>query len=358
MLGVIGMTKRLKKLINHILEKNRNRSNNNKDKGFASSSNGENSKSNIPPSTVQPDELPIIILAEGICERLLGTKFEDLLLTDFNSQYSFTYADFGSRENICNKLNLIMNDIFRYLNLPPLVKLEVIHDYNDNDKNMGFFTTSSTKKTITIKIGRYYGPSNIIAVLCHECTHYFMEYYGFNCCDEEINERRTDVFSNLIGFSKLMEEGYEEIEITEGSGSYSKRKLYKIGYISADNCRAIRRHLLSQRIRINENRKKQLRTSEIKNELRKNYETAEILYKQLQSMDFNNQGISFDPKIVEKIQYALYEYEGRNIDSEIKEIKNVLDNEQRLSYIREKKLSAEKLCADLIRWAAIFQGNC
>ena len=51
---------------------------------------------------------------------------------------------------------------------------------------------------------------NMMAILCHECTHFFMEHYQLNVTDTELNEARTDTMAMLIGFRRQIISGYEE----------------------------------------------------------------------------------------------------------------------------------------------------
>lgn len=90
-----------------------------------------------------------------------------------------------------------------------------------------------------------------MAILCHECTHFFMQYNNLNWNDTELNERRTDIIACLIGFSKALSSGYEEREIINYKLGYNEIRHVMIGYISDKECKDLVDYLTYKRSIIN-----------------------------------------------------------------------------------------------------------
>lgn len=95
------------------------------------------------------------------------------------------------------------------------------------------------RKTITVRIKPFYSGENVIAILCHEVTHYFMEHYRLDLINTSLNEQRTDIAANLIGFNIIMILGYREIRKVTESWNARIIKRHRIGYITESDCRDI-----------------------------------------------------------------------------------------------------------------------
>ncbi len=191
--------------------------------------------------------LPSVSLAKGLTEKLIKKDLEGYLKKDFRAATYLSYGDYFSKRRTKDKLQALMLEIFLYLKLSPFVKLKIIYEGSkeDNFENqIGQYKTSFLNKTITLKISKELNPNNIISVLCHECVHYFMEVHNLNVGDINLNERQTDVLTNLLGFSKIMKEGYQKSLKIKDDGYLRTTTTTRVGYITSKECSEIRKYLI------------------------------------------------------------------------------------------------------------------
>ena len=168
-----------------------------------------------------------------------------------------------------------------------------------------------------MRIEDYYEPNNAVAILCHECTHYFMEYNRLNWNDTSLNEQRTDIVANLLGFSRIMSAGYKAgIKDINISGNVETTTKYKLGYITNEDCEDVGEFLEWFREQLREKQNTEREISGIMEKISKYIETAKTLAEQLEYIDLTkiNAGT---PERVAKIQGVLLEKGNRNISAEI-----------------------------------------
>lgn len=311
----------------------------------------------------EPDSSPAVIMAEGTCEALINKGLEYFLMSDFSSTTYFSYGDYGSREKTYQKLNLMMLEILKYLELFLDVGLNIVYDDGEVVRSIdqaGQYSSTLQQKTITVKIKNVYGPNNIVAIICHECTHCFMEYHGLNWNDTDLNERRTDVMANLIGFSRIMAEGYQKVSTAKEEGNIRINTTHKIGYITAAECDEVRKYILFRR---SEHQKQETKNDNLNNakaELGKHIEVAKTLHQQLTFIyQFNNKDFKnvTTPEQLVKLQETLLEYESRNIDGELQKCETTLNAGTEIQQIKDTNELAMKLCTDMLSWISVFQSN-
>jgi len=86
---------------------------------------------------------------------------------------------------------------------------------------------------INLRLSRDYTTEQIIAIVCHECTHHYLFSKGIRLEDEHENEILTDVAAIYLGFGNYIAEGYKP---TQKIVSYTSNghviRTSKIGYLS------------------------------------------------------------------------------------------------------------------------------
>ena len=248
------------------------------------------------------------------------------------------------------ELHLIYVNIMKHLNLPPFVNLIIQDDSGTiiDDKS------KAQERSITVKIKEYFQPSNIVAILCHECAHYFMEYHGLNMEDKHINEPRTDVVANLIGFNKIMSYGYRPIVTEQINGNIRTTTTHKIGYISDTDCVEIGKFLKVHRGEIKSIQAAAQKNGELKSQCRKLLETAKIFAQQLESIDFNTVNSSTYEHTV-KIQQVLLEKESINIETEIQKHEQSINKCTDTMQLEREKAALDQLCMTFLTWLKELQ---
>ena len=291
---------------------------------------------------------PVIIMADGIVSVLENKGLSDFLRKSFVPKTSFTMADFKDRKLMEEKTQQVFREILRYLELPPFyVRLSVSYDDNHDEqkanKKAGEYQNTPQQRIITLYFKKYYTPDIVLAILCHECTHYFMEAHFLNWKDTSLNEQRTDVTANLIGFNKIMTLGY----------GYSVD--YKIGYILQEDCEMLGRYLKDYQIKHHENIEKDAVLREKKDNIKRLLDTANTFEQQLDILDLKTITVT-DQSMLSLIQESLYEYENRDLVDEIEQFRKKAesDNVDELNIVIT---GLETLCEDMIRWYSAFQAK-
>lgn len=100
----------------------------------------------------------------------------------------------------------LINQILIHLNLP-IVDFKVNLDKR-NGEIAGQYFPSPFNPIINIYIKDNSTVQNIIAVICHECTHHFMHIHNIN--SNSNNETLTDALAIYLGFGKYIRAGYAQ----------------------------------------------------------------------------------------------------------------------------------------------------
>jgi len=225
---------------------------------------------------------------------------------------------------------------------------------------VGEYSNNAQNRTIALNIGIGYTPENVLAILCHECTHYFMETHLLNWEDADLNEQRTDVMANLIGFNQIMIDGYTGVSVITEEGqesfvNYQKTTSRKIGYISDDDCRILKELLPYFASKVKQARESHTRLIEVLVKLNRQIETASILEQQLSAIDIKNATIA-DHEALLEFQKCLCEYESRDMKAEINRFVEISESKN-LDLIEQAIQKADALCIDMLRWCKVFQGQ-
>ena len=297
-------------------------------------------------------------IAEGFCDMLEKRGLQRFLMRDFTTSTFLSYGDFDDRNITHKKLQGLLLDILRFLELPDVVALviEYVSDSGTNKTQVGSYSRESQVRTITVKIMDYYGPNNAVAILCHECTHYFMEYNRLNWKDTDLNEQRTDIVANLIGFNRIMIDGYRTIETVKVSGNIQTTTTHKIGYIDVKDCEDLGRFLEHRRKGLRAKQKAEQEFSEIRQKFMQHLDTAKTLVFQLEHIDFTRMN-NASPEHVAKIQAVLMEKETRNIPAELNRFERCLAGNPDMPKLDNEAEALSRLCTDLVLWLQVLQGR-
>ena len=291
---------------------------------------------------------------------------ERFLMRDYVPGVKIRRRDLKNPETARKKLHELLCDILKFLELPASVRLRI--DYgNDSEagkSQAGSYSRNAFDREITVKIQPFYGPANVLAIMCHEAAHYFMEYNRLNWNDTYLNEQRTDIVANLTGFSKIMREGYREIKSYETSFEPSfifitiktKTTTHRIGYIDVKDCADIGRFLAYFRKNLSARQEAKIQFDSLKQKTSEYIETAKTLAQQLEYVSVPDIK-ALTPEHVMKIQQVLAEKESRNIHAEILKHEETLKRVTDLEQMQKSHQEISRLCGELVSWASIFQGK-
>lgn len=295
---------------------------------------------------------PVLAIAEGTCDFFVSKGLERFLMKDYvESGIFFSEWNLFDKEGTQNKLYIEMRDMMSFLELPLFSRLIVEYNSNESSTEAGSYQRNyDYDRVIKINIRPYYSPYHIFAILCHECTHYFMEYNKLNWKDTELNEQRTDVIANLVGFNKVMLKGYREILTRQTA---NEKTTHKIGYITDKDCMDLAKFLKQRRKQIMQEKNKNQRLSELKRDIAKHIEAAKILSQQLEFFDFK-QLKADTPERLAEFQKVIMEIEARNISAEINKYERRLNKKMNFAELEENKVLLERLCTDLVQWQALL----
>jgi len=140
----------------------------------------------------------------------------DNYIAIFRSTIGTPYKNFLIPKELCKQLKhdfknaivikQLINRILVHLGLPNVdFKVNI---YNHNGKNAGQYLSSQYNPIINIYIKDNSTVQNVIAIICHECTHHFMYIHNMNYNNE--NEFVTDALAIYLGFGKHIRSGYAQ----------------------------------------------------------------------------------------------------------------------------------------------------
>ena len=304
----------------------------------------------------EEDITPAVSIAEGLCELMEKRGLGRFLNRDYTPSIYISYGDYADKTTRESRLRELLADILQFLELPGVVALsiEYVADSGIGTSKAGSYSRDASIRTINLQLRDYYGPNNAVAILCHESTHYFMEHNRLNWNDTDLNEQRTDIAANMIGFNRIMIDGYREMESVSFSGNIQTTTRHKIGYIAAKDCEDLGRFLMHYRAEMSEKLREEERLSELRTEIMKHLETARTLAGYLEYIDksaFNNA----TPEKIAELQRILMEMEARNIPAEIQKHEEALKGSLDLRQAEKLNQAVMKLCEELSLWLFVLR---
>ena len=139
-----------------------------------------------------------------------------------------------------NSIKLLVSEIMRYLNSPTLnidVDLRIRNESKYSSiGTAGQYQTSNFSKKITLYLKPDYTYFEVVAIICHECTHDYLLSNGIKIESEKENEVFTDVAAIYLGFERYIQTGYKETRRVKSVlwDPYSvQTEGVKIGYINS-----------------------------------------------------------------------------------------------------------------------------
>lgn len=274
----------------------------------------------------------IISLSDELSDILIHKNLGKYLKNDYVLPCNilhYWYSDHQLREMLVP----IMKAILTYLELPKIVDLHI--EFKDKNASTAgkYYTKNFYSKAISLYIDARQSGDSVLAALCHECTHYFMEYHGLQIADENENEIRTDIYANLIGFNLIMKRGYEPCNNI------------KIGYISSDSCSDIYNYLTYKRKILN-----------VIVEIKKNASVAEVLYEQVMLL-YNSIPHSKQSKSALKLTFSFQKFIIKDIPNIINDCKTVHTKTKIANMIIEANDTLCVLCTDISKYIHEFQSD-
>lgn len=173
---------------------------------------------------------------------MLHTKLGRKNMGSFRLRDHIKWEAINSQFNQKAMHNLV-TIIMRYLGLPPVrywVFVNTVKDSDDIDKAdpAGKYTLSIYNEVeIHVNLRPYYSYDEIMAILCHECTHHYLNYRNIRMGSDRSNERLTDVAAVYLGFGHYLANGYKEKVIRTTSKGHLTTKL---GYLNEAEIEYIR----------------------------------------------------------------------------------------------------------------------
>lgn len=132
-------------------------------------------------------------------------KLDHLLMSDYVFKTRITDRDKRDHAVLREKLNLMLHEMFRYLDLPPVYTVEIIPDEDMSIAPDLAAECVFGERVINFYLRSWYTPDQLTAMLCHECAHYFCLHYNMYVnSDTLLNEHFTDITACLMGFSRYM----------------------------------------------------------------------------------------------------------------------------------------------------------
>ena len=132
-------------------------------------------------------------------------KLTLLLLTDYRFTDRITRKDMADPESIRKKLDEMLQEMLRHLELPPVFTVAVIPDRDGAIAPDRGAECNFPQHRINFFLRGSETPETLTAMLCHECAHYFSYHHGmYEYKRFLLNEWNTDTVACLMGFSKYM----------------------------------------------------------------------------------------------------------------------------------------------------------
>ena len=191
-------------------------------------------------------------LAQECAELLKKRGMERLMLQDFEFQNRVSKKEIQDLQALQRKLQDMSAELAEYLHLAP-ISIDVMKGSDDKNAPSAAGDYVSGGRKIDFYVRDYYVEDQLKAILCHEFTHYFMDSNRFDdWSDRALNERRTDVMSSMIGFSKIMIEGYYVITKAKYRVfTWDVQSSSVVGYLNVSENKIVRKQLLKIRKQLN-----------------------------------------------------------------------------------------------------------
>jgi len=156
-----------------------------------------------------------------------------------------------------NSIHRIVMSIMRYLGIPNerlivCIRIDEDESFFNSSGPAGLYISGYRSSEISIMLKQSYTLYEIMAIICHECTHHYFRLRRVKCDDTQMNEILTDIAAIYLGFGYYILEGYTP-RYQETADGYQTARL---GYINAGEIEHVKE-------RINRLRKDTIRKSAV-----------------------------------------------------------------------------------------------
>lgn len=124
-------------------------------------------------------------------------------------------ANIYERFHKCNTDELVLialaHDILKHCGYKPAALYVKITQKNPNDNIAGQYSINRNTSIIEVRIHSHITEKEILAILIHECMHFFLRCRAITMLNTKENEYLTDITSVYMGFYKYMKKGYGRV---------------------------------------------------------------------------------------------------------------------------------------------------
>lgn len=292
---------------------------------------------------------PIII---DLYTKLKSELVEDILLKDDFVIKKKYYKSIRPGKYVTEYIEDLANEILNYLNINHRIDVIVLYDennrYNSKKEKAGYYRSNRIKRDIHIVVKKDYACRDIAAILCHEISHLYMELMGIEYEDKAQNEEATDIVAIILGFGKIMINGYIEHEYEESMwDGRIKKHTSRIGYISCEDCKII--YSLVKEIKEAEIAKKhaEIILNETKKEIIEKLELAKDLYDRFLDVAQNKTTGSVSQSDFVKLQELFMKIENGYFSLQFDQFHNKLTRELTKEELEEIGKKIDLLCYEI-----------
>ena len=108
-------------------------------------------------------------------------------------------------------LTALATDILKHCGYKPAALYVRVVNKNPNDNIAGQYSIRQHSSTIEIHINPTISEKEILAILIHECMHFFLRCRGISMPTTQENEYLTDITTVYMGFYEYMYNGYGKV---------------------------------------------------------------------------------------------------------------------------------------------------
>ncbi|MBQ6846011.1 MAG: hypothetical protein IJO61_02665, partial [Oscillospiraceae bacterium] len=197
--------------------------------------------------------------------------------------------------------------------------------------------------------------TDVVAILCHEISHLYMELMDIKYKDLKQNEEATDVTAILLGFGKIMIKGYVECSREESTGfNTSIIHKSKIGYISSRDCKIVYR--LTKRIKEFEllKRQEKILLDETKKKTKEKIELSKQLYDNFIIVSQNRPATFVQQEDMLKMQDLYNKIENGYFSVQIRQFEMKVSKELSQEDLEEINKKIDLFCYEITMYNSFF----
>lgn len=291
-------------------------------------------------------------------EKIKLKSSEDIVLKENFTVKKNYYRLIQPGKYITEHIENLASEILSYLNIKNKIDIVVLYDetnrYNST-KSAGYYRSNKITRDIHIVVKKDYTCRDVVAVLCHEICHLYMELMDIEYEEKQLNEEATDIIAILLGFGKIMIDGYTEYQYEEDLGCNTKR-IYKskIGYITNRDCRIIYRLVKKLKKIEQEKKHSEVVFKETKNRIIEKNKLARQLYDDLFIISQNKPTTFVCQEDMTKAQDLYIKLENNYFLTKINKFDNKLSKELNQSDLDEINKKIDQLCYEITMYNFLF----